>query len=155
MYGILHDGNSFEFFRFIGSDDASKPSSFKRGIRPDDPPNRQRPFRIPDPSDSLSIRSFINALRPVCEIIFDLLLKGYVASLEALHNHSVNESTSEGQPRRSVDKWQQALSAAAKAAQGFGEAEVKRQAGHFDEANSMVDGAMVNLKERYGISTNI
>ena len=140
---------------FVGSDDASKPSSFERGICPNDPPNRQRPFRIPDPSDSLCIRSFINALRPICEVIFNLLLKGYVASLEALHNHSVDESISKGQPRRSLDKWQQALSAAAKAVQDFGEAEVKRQAGHIDKANSMVDEAMVHLKERYQIPTNI
>ena len=155
MYGILCDGDSFEFFRFIGFNDTSKLPSFERGLRPDDPPNRQRPFRIPDPSDPLCIHSFINALRPISEIIFDLLLKGYVTSLQAYHDHSVNASTCGGQPRKSLDKWQQALSAAAKAAQDFGEAEVKRQAGHIDEADKMVDGAMVQLKERYWIPTNI
>ena len=155
MYGILCDGDSFEFFRFVGSDDDSKPSSFKRGIRPDDPPNRQRPFRIPDPSEPSHIRRFIEALRPICEVIFYLMLKGYVASLQAFHDHSANASTREGRPRKSLDKWQQALSAAVKAAQDFGEAEVKRQAGQIDEANSMVEEGMVNLKERYWIPTNI
>ena len=49
-----------------------------------------------------------------------------------------------------VDKWEEAMSAAIKALQYFRDAEVKRQTWHTDEANSIVEEAMASLQHRYG-----
>jgi hypothetical protein len=45
IYGILCDGESFEFFMFDGS---TKPYSFSRGCFPGDPPAWRRGLRISD-----------------------------------------------------------------------------------------------------------
>lgn len=84
-----------------------------------------RPFNLPD-IERPSTRPFIDALRPICEVTFNLLLNGYVSSLEIHHNCSVNQSTTEGGPRKSVDKWAEALSAAVRESHEFREADVKR-----------------------------
>ena len=77
-------------------------------------------------------------------IIFDLLLSGYVSSLEAYHNCSVNKSSGQGQQR------EEAISAAIRASQGFRDAETKRQTQLTDKANLIVEDAMASLKHRYG-----
>jgi hypothetical protein len=66
--------------------------------------------------------------------------------LKAYHDHSVNQSAREGHPRKSVDKWAEAMSAAVRASEDFREAETKRQAQLIDEANSIVEEAMASLK---------
>ncbi|KAN0115875.1 hypothetical protein V8E52_006415 [Russula decolorans] len=143
VYGIQCDGDVFEFFLFNGT---TKPFSFKHGLGPNDPPTCRRPFRLLDPADTLTTRPFIDALCPICKIIFDLLLSGYVSSLKAYHNHSVNKSTREGQPRKSVEQWEEAMSAAVRVSQDFRDAETKRQTQLTDEADSIVEEAMASLK---------
>ena len=150
VYGILCDGDEFDFFVFDGT---TKPFSFKRGFGPNDSPTHLRPFQLPDPEKTLSTYSFIDALRPICEIIFDLLLSGYISNLKVYHNHSMNKNTREGWPRRGVefvDKWEEAISAATRALQGFRDAELKRQTQLSGEANLIVEEAMTSLKCRYG-----
>jgi hypothetical protein len=142
VYGILCDGDAFEFFVF---DAATEPFSFKRGLRPTDPPtDLLRAFQLPYLASTSTTRPFIDALRPICEIIFDLLLSGYVSSLEAYHNRSVNKSARGGQ------QWEGAISAAVRASQDFRDAETKRQTLLTDEANLIVEKAMASLKRRYG-----
>lgn len=103
----------------------------------------------------MTTRPFIDALRPICEIIFDLLLSGYISSLKTYlpYNHSVNKSTRAGQPRQSLDKWEEAMQAAVRASQDFRDAEIKRQAQLTNEADLIVEEAMISLKYRYGIPT--
>jgi hypothetical protein len=152
VYGILCDGNIFEFFLFKGDTD---PISFKRGSCPDDP--ILCPFRLPDPSDAKNICPFIDALRPICEIIFDLLMSSYVESLTIYHAlyhaRSVSRSAKGGQLRESLCLWEEGIRLAVKAKEDFREAERKRQSQLTDKANSLVDQAMASLKLRYDIST--
>jgi len=134
------------FFLFDGT---TEPSSFKRGFGPNDPPDHPRPLRLPDSEYGLTTRPFIDALRPICEIIFDLLLSGYVSSLQRYHTMDKNT----GQPRETIEKWAEAVSAAVKASQDFREAETKRQTQLIGEANSIAEEAMASLKCRYGFPT--
>ena len=101
----------------------------------------------------LTSRPFIDALRPICEITFDLLLSSYVSSLEAYHECYVNKSAKEGRPRKSVDKWEEAMNVATKASGEFREAEMKRQTQLINEANIIVEEAMASLKHRHVIPT--
>jgi hypothetical protein len=148
VYGILCDGDIFEFFLFRGNTD---PISFKRGSYPDDP--ILRPFRLPDPPDAKTTRPFIDALRPICEIVFDLLMSSYVESLTIYHARSVSRSAKGGQLRESLGLWEEGIRLAVKAKEDFREAERKRQSQLTDKANSLVDQAMASLKLRYDIPT--
>jgi len=65
----------------------------------------------------------------------------------------VNKNAGEGQPRKSLDKWEEAMSSAARASQEFRDAETKRETRLTNEANSIVQEAMASLKRRYGFST--
>ena len=58
----------------------------------------------------------------ICEIIFNLMLRGYSLSLEAYYNHSVKNSAKEGKPRQSLDKWEQVMSSAHQALEMFRDA---------------------------------
>lgn len=138
VYGILCNEDEFDFFVF----DSNIKPSFKHGVGPDDPPIFLRPLQLPDPAKTLTTRPFIAALRPICEVIFDLLLSGYISSLKANCNRSESKS---------IVKWEEAMSAAVRASQGFRYAETMRQAQLISEANSVVEEAMGSLKCRYGI----
>jgi hypothetical protein len=148
VYGILCDGEAFEFFKFDGS---TKPFSFYLGCDPKDPPARLRAFRLPDLAGILTSRPFIHTLRPICEIIFDLLLQGYISSLKANHDPFVSANTKEGQPRKN---WEQAINFAVEALRKFRNAEMQRQNQLIDEANTTVLQAMDSLKLRYDSSTS-
>jgi hypothetical protein len=140
VYGILCDGEIFEFFRFDGS---TKPPSFNHGCYG---PTRTR-LVLPDFTDTV-MHPFIAALRPICEIIFDLMLTGYVASLEVYHNRSERKSENEGKLRQSLVKCKQAITYAQQARGLFRDAETRRQIGLLDEANAIVQEAMETLKLR-------
>jgi hypothetical protein len=148
VYGILCDGDVFEFFWFDGS---TQPPSFYHGCDRTVPRTR---LHLPDFTQTATPRPFIDALRPICEIIFDLMLRSYISSLEAYHNRSVNNSAKEGKPRQSLDKWERAISSAHQALEMFRDAEMKRRIQLIDEANAIVKKAMEFLKSRYGSSTS-
>ena len=145
VYGILCDGAelAFEFFRFDGS---TKPSSFCRGR---DTLLRTR-LHLPEFTHAAHSRGFIDALRPICEIIFDLLLNGYISSLEADYKCSGQDTATAGKLGPSPEKWTPAISSAQKALTMFRDAETKRGAQLIDEANTTVEQAMETLKSRYG-----
>lgn len=142
VYGILCDGDVFEFFRFDGS---TNPPSFNHGCY--GPTSRTR-LVLPDFTDTVTC-PFIDALRPICEIIFDMMLRGYVSSLEVYHNRSQQKSVKEGKPRSSRDKWEQAITHAGVAQTLFRNAETKRQAGLLAEANTTVEEAIKTLTLRH------
>ena len=150
IHAILCDGDRFDFFYFDGT---TEPFSFKQGLDPNIPSIYKHSLHLPDPSYKSGICPFINVLRPVCETIFDLLLRGYVLSLKAYYKYIVTMNTKEDWPKKSVEEWEKAISAAVKTWQGFKDAEIKRQAQLTDEANSIVEEAVAALKDRYGIST--
>lgn len=96
---------------------------------------------------------FIAALRPICEIIFDLMLGGYVSSLEVYHNRSVRNSDKERKPRKNLHEWERAITFAQQAQGLFRDAETKRQELLLDEANATVQQAMETLKLRHSSSS--
>ena len=148
VYGILCDGDVFEFFWFDGS---TKPPSFYHGCNSTVPRTR---LQLPDFTQTGTPRPFIDALRPTCEIIFNLMLRGYCSSLEAYYKRSMKKSANEGEPRQSPDKWEQAISSAHQALEMFRDAETKCQIQLIDEANAIVQKAMESLKYRYGSLTS-
>ena len=84
-------------------------------------------------------RPFIHALRPICEIIFDLLLRGFISSLNAYRSRSSTRSSKEQKPRKSLDKWDEAIKFAEEASSKFWEADVKRGEGLIEESNEMTE----------------
>jgi len=106
-------------------------------------------MHLPDFTQSATPRPFIDALRPICEFIFDLMLQAYVSSLWAWHNRSQHRSTPDGKPRKSLDKWELALACAQQALEGFRDAETKRRTQLIAEANTIAGQAMESLKHRY------
>lgn len=143
VYAILCDGEVFEFFCFDGS---TKPPLFTKGS---DPTIRRDRFRLPEFTQGLSPRPFIDALRPICEITFDLLLNGYLSSLNAYRDRSKRKGDKEGQSRKSLENWDRALGFAQQALRMFRDAEIKRRAEHFDEAEAGTEEAMGSLEDRY------
>ncbi|KAF7980737.1 hypothetical protein HWV62_36755 [Athelia sp. TMB] len=139
--GILCDGDAFEVFSFDGS---TTPPSFSRGRDADLRSVLQIPMGAPP-------RDFIGALRPICEVVFDVLLGGYVASAEAYRRREAERTANDGQANPSSDKWEAAIGSAQQALEGFREADVKRRAKLISEANALVEQAMELLKSRCGL----
>ncbi|KAF7976819.1 hypothetical protein HWV62_5496 [Athelia sp. TMB] len=133
---ILCDGDTFEVFAFDGS---TNPPAFSRG--------RDIDLRslLELPKGALP-RDFIRALRPICEVVFDVLLGGYVASAEAYRRREAERTANDGQPRPSSDKWEAAIGSAQQALEKFREADVKRRGKLVSEANALVEEAMGLLK---------
>lgn len=143
VFGILCDGNVFQFFLFDG---CTRPFSFIRGTLPGDSPTLRRGFKLDDFTTAESSRPFIRALRQICEIIFDLLLQSYISSLDAYRNRSVGKGKKEGRPRKSTHEWEEALNFAGDALEKFRAAEAMRQNNLPDEANTTVQDAIDFLK---------
>ena len=150
IYGILCDGDALEFFLFNGT---TKSFSFKHGLGPNVDSIHPHRFQLPNPADTSTTCPFIDALRPICEIIFDLLLSGYISSLKAYHNHSISNSARNSQLRKEVCGWEEATGAAVRAKRNFRDAEIKCQTQLTDKANSIAEKGIASLKYRYEIPT--
>ena len=61
------------------------------------------------------------------ETIFDLLLCGYIASIEAFRDTYASPSAKSGAPRESFEEWDDALKSAKLALSYFRDAESQRQ----------------------------
>ena len=151
VFGILCDGESFQFFLFDGS---STPFSFTRGSLKDSP-TFQQIFKLDDFIATRSSGPFIRNLRQICEITFDLLLQSYILSLEAYRNRSVNKAERQGGPRKSTEEWDEAVFLASDALEKFRAAEQMRQADLPANANTTAEDAIDVLKRRYDPSTLI
>lgn len=145
VYGILCDGNIFEIFRFDGS---TTPASIYLGCDTKVP---RTGLHLPDFTRIGTPRQFIHALRPICEFIFDSMLNGYLSSLKAYRDRSITNSTKEGKPRLSLDKWEQAIGTAENALESFRVAETKRQVQLINDANALAQQGMESLQRRYGL----
>jgi len=146
LYGTLCDGTLFQFFMFDGN---NKPYLFSRGTLRGDPPVVRRGFQLDDHTAAETPRPFIRTLRPICELIFDLLLTSYISSLNAYHNRSIGTGQKVRKPRKSTAEWEQALALASDALEKFRVAETKRQNQLCEDANAFVRDAMELLKRRY------
>jgi len=100
----------------------------------------QHGLQLPDFLNAESSLPFILQLRPICEIIFDMLLTGYIAGLTAYYNKC--EENEDENKARSLRPAEQALAV-------FREAEAHREAGEFDLADATADRALLALQERY------
>src|ERR1700722_8456905 len=141
IVGILCHGTSFEFFSFNGS----KSPKFTRGCLPGDPKKFRRGLRLADFTLD-GPGAFMADLRPICEIIFDLLVGAYISSLTAFRDRSQRRGNRER-------KWEEALMHAQEAFKKFRDAETQRKCKQIGAANSLVDNAMEALKRRYEICT--
>ncbi|KAF8229985.1 hypothetical protein L208DRAFT_1284071, partial [Tricholoma matsutake] len=92
---------------------------------------------------------FICTLRPICELIFNLMLASYISSLNAYHNHSVSMAKKEGKPQKSTGEWERALALAGDVVENFRNAEIKCQNQLYNDANVLVQDGMALLKSRY------
>ena len=149
VFGILCDGESFQFFLFDGS---STPFSFTRGSLKDSP-TFQQIFKLDEFIATRSSGPFIRNLRQICEITFDLLLQSYISSLAVYRNRSVNKAEREGTPMKIMEEWDEALWLATDALEKFRAAEQMRQSDLPDKANTTAEDAMDFLKRRYDPST--
>jgi hypothetical protein len=145
VFGILWDGTHFNFFKFDGT---SKPFSFLRGAFPGDHPSLRRGFELPGLTTAEeSALPFMRALRLISEVIFDLLLSGYVSSIGTFRDRSPVRGTKE-HPRQSLIKWEDALASAKQALHHYRDAESKRHDGDITAANKAVSHARTLLKHR-------
>ena len=139
MFGILWDGVAFQFFKFDGT---TKPYSFLRGTFPGDPlslPHALK-LRLQNLATGQDMLPFIEVMRQISETIFDLLLCGYIASIEAV----VRRVTQ----RQDPEKWNDALESAKLALLCFRDAESKRQNLDIAGANQTVLEAQTVLNRR-------
>ena len=146
IYGILSDGESFEFFKFDGS---TKPYSFYRGCFPGDPIPLQRGLRLGDFTLADNALPFMRDLRTICETTFYVMLLAYISSLKAFWGRSEMKSKKAGQPIQSLDKWEAAIESANETLEKCGDAEAKRGAGDYQNAKAIALEGMEALKTRY------
>ena len=77
------------------------------------------------------------------------MLVAYTSSLTAYRDRSSRRSNKQGKPRKSLDKWNLAIQRAEEALSKSRGAELLRQAGDFDNADTMAQNAINALKFRY------
>ncbi|KIK09792.1 hypothetical protein K443DRAFT_301106 [Laccaria amethystina LaAM-08-1] len=140
IIGILCDGMSFEFFSFDG-----KTRKFTRGCLPGDPAEYRCGLRLTDFTLDGPGR-FIAGLRQICEIIFDLFMGAYISSLTSFRERSEWKGKKDGNPRKSLDEWDEALKHAQKAFGKFRAAETKRKGKDGERANTLVEEALYALE---------
>jgi hypothetical protein len=149
IIGILCDGMSFEFFSFDG-----KTRKFTRGCLPGDPAEYRCGLRLTDFTLDGPGR-FIAGLRQICEIIFDLFMGAYISSLTSFRERSEWKGKKDGNPRKSLDEWDEALKHAQEAFGKFRAAETKRKGKDGERANTLVEEALYALELRYKIFTTL
>jgi hypothetical protein len=144
IYGILCDRNSFLFFSFDGS---TKPYKFSIGLVPGTHFRVGEGQHFDDFSFKPTAHSFIRTLRPICEIVFNLFLLTYIASLKA--QISRDRSTSRPGQWKDLDGWEKALKFAEEVLEMSLEAEALRQKKSIIDADATVEAAFQALKLRY------
>ncbi|KAG2347899.1 hypothetical protein BDR05DRAFT_944885 [Suillus weaverae] len=151
IHAILCDGELFEFYQFTRN--GSRPHTFSRGTycseRP--PYATMHRLRLPDLADSDNSLSFITALRPICEVIFDLFLQGYCSTVAAHHGRSTQTPGTDAvgsQPNGTLELWKDSYTQAVIAKEGFREANELCMKGQANQAKSAVELAMQSLEKR-------
>ena len=150
IYGILYDGESFEFFCF---DSSTKPPTFSRYHS-----------SLPAPRYTLSVvglsghssMDFIASLRPVCETIFYFLLLGYTTGIHAQYQRSCSWQLrgESGKKRDSIDAWtcwQSTNRLAEQALEYAIAATAQAAAGDYIQADKVAKDASEQLKARLAL----
>jgi hypothetical protein len=107
IFGILCTGTSFEFFSFDGT---TSPPTISRGILHTHTPNGFEPHTILSLADyrGTSGINFICSLRPICEVLFYLLLQGYKTAVGTYAQCSIDGGNNKNCPQNSTLGWNEA-----------------------------------------------
>lgn len=143
MHCIVTDGLAYNFYKL---DKRSNPP-FVRGCFSGDPLHLQEGLYIPDYSHRPTALPFMLQLRTACEVVFDVMLRGYIEGLRANSLDSVKWK------RPNPNEWDQSLQSANLALEQFRKADVHRQNGDFDSADATADEALAELHKRYKFNT--
>jgi hypothetical protein len=143
IYGILCDGSAFWFVSFDGN---SKPCKLSMGR---DPRTQRQVIAFHDFSFQSTAHDFIHSLRPICEIVFNLLLLSYIASLK-VWVPCEDAPSQPGQER--ISGFDKALGFAEEALKKSQNAEVLRQDNLIAMADVATEAAFQDLKQRYNFS---
>lgn len=143
IYAVLCDGDSFEFYNFDGR---SRPPTFARGII-QHPTHQAAKLTVPAFENSTP-KSYIKALRPICETMHNLFLTGYLAGLNAYHERSLLKAVQTGKARESTPAWVAAITLAEEALSTGQMAADVALAGDIASANLLAVDAFAALKQR-------
>lgn len=144
IYGILCNGNSFQFFAF---DSSTKPYKFSAGVVQGGHFQITGGLPLVDSSSEPTARSFIHSLRPICETIFNLLLVTYIASLKMFRDMS--QAASQPGLRKClgpVDGWDKTIKFAEEALEKSQDAEALRRDDLIVDADATAEVAFKALK---------
>ena len=103
-------------------------------------------LRLAPFSSEPAAHHFIHSLHPICEILFNLLLIGYITSLKAFCDY-----TSQHGEQEKLDGWDKAIRFAEVALEKSQDAEVLRQNNSIVDADSTTEAAFKALKLRYNV----
>ncbi|KAF8329589.1 uncharacterized protein EI90DRAFT_3063095 [Cantharellus anzutake] len=136
VYGILYDGNAFEFFMFSRNTESPSQPSFFCGL-------------LEDPTGSKDImplalltgksRTFVSFAS------FDLLLKSYIKCLTQYYNIS-QEDSNPGLKWPSLDGWDAAIKSAKEALDICRQADQHHAAGEWEASNAKAECGMQMLR---------
>lgn len=146
ILGILCDGSSFEFFSYDGYS-----KTFSRGLLVSKSiPGSTAIARVtlPPITQATGIE-YIRALRPLCESFYFLLLKGFLAGLEAYIRRARDYGSDGSRNYGSEGQWELALAKAVFARNKSVEAGETAMDGHIQKAERLADEAKALLEERY------
>jgi len=152
IYGIFCDGTSFQFFSFDGN---PEPYKFSIGLIPGTHFRVGVGYALDDFSVGPA-SSFIHSLRPICEIVFNLFLLAYIASLKAYRDTFAKQ--------KNLDGWEKALKLAEEVLEKSLDAEALRQKNLIADADATTEAAfqvlklctdMVPIADRYRIDRTL
>lgn len=143
IYAVLCDGDSFQFYNF---DRRSRPPTFSRGIILH-PTHQAVKLTVPAFENSTP-KSYIKALRPICETMYNLFLTGYLAGLNAYHERRLLKAVQTGKARESTPAWIAAITLAEQALCTGQRAADMALAGDIAGANQLALDAFAVLKRR-------
>ncbi|EWC46289.1 hypothetical protein DRE_04460 [Drechslerella stenobrocha 248] len=145
ILGILCDGSSFEYFSYDGYS-----KSFSRGLlvaRSTPGSTAIARVTLPPITQATSVE-YIRALRPLCESFYFLLLKGFLAGLEAYIRRARDYGAGDGTRNYgSEGEWELALAKAVFARNKSVEAGEMAMEGGIQQAERLADEARALLDE--------
>ncbi|KAF8338095.1 uncharacterized protein EI90DRAFT_3041622 [Cantharellus anzutake] len=144
IYGILCDGETFEFFMFSPNTESSDRPSFFYGSL-NTPTGREFRMSLPRFDGMFSSIGFMRVLRPICEVIFDLFLKSYIECLTQHYNISKERSKS-GPNRANLGGWEAAINNAKVALDMCRRADQHRAASEWESCSSKAESGMRMLE---------
>jgi hypothetical protein len=145
VYGILCDGQSFQFFSFDGS---TKPPIISQGVFG---PGEHQTLSLAHLT-STGPTDFIMSLRPICEVIFFFLFLGYTTGLEACYERSVEMGFAEKQTQESTTGLMSSYDLGIKVSRLAVEGTSQAAGGDIANAEATADAALAMLMNRLPLS---